>query len=171
MRTSSSFEQIAAVGHIQHLRNRDAHVTRTLAAHHHDDRRLGVFLRAKQSAGILHRQQLAFKVEHRPIADVLDARQRHLLDAQHLRQLHGGAAPGNLHQQIVDALAVDGRGLGLSLRTLFLRNHHHARLHGNRSGVQNQRQLSIAQHRGAREEANALEHRAERFDDNFLRIV
>ncbi len=67
------------------------------------------------------------------------------------------------------------RGFGVRLlfgrvRGLFLRAHGHAGLHGDRSGIQNQRQIGVAQHRGAGIQADVLEHRAERLDHNLLRI-
>ena len=71
------------------MRDGDAHMTIAFAADHHDDLRFGIVLNSGQNTSrILHRQQLALEVENRPIADVLDARNRKLFDAQDLGQWH-----------------------------------------------------------------------------------
>jgi hypothetical protein len=67
-------------------------------------------------------------------------------------------------------LALRG-SLSLFGRARFLlRAHGHSGLHGDRSGIENQRQIGVAQHGCAGIEADVLEHRGERLDDDLFRI-
>ncbi len=43
-------------------------------------------------------------------------------------------------------------------------------LHGDRAGIEDQRQFGVAQHGCAGVEADVLEHRGERLDDDLFRI-
>ena len=96
-------KQIASGGHVEHVRHSDAHMTIAFAAYHHNDLRLRIVLRSGEDAArVLDRKQLPVEVEHGPVADVLDARERKLLDAQHIGQRHRGAASASFHQQVVE---------------------------------------------------------------------
>ncbi len=46
----------------------------------------------------------------------------------------------------------------------------HPGLHGDCAGIENQRQIGVAQHGGAGVEADVLEHRGERLDDDLFRV-
>ncbi len=78
-------KQIASSGHIEHMRHSDAYMTITFPAYHHDDLGFRIVLCGREDAArVFDRKQLSVEVEDRPRADVLDARERKLLDAQHV---------------------------------------------------------------------------------------
>ena len=171
-------EEVAAGGYIQNMRNSDAHMALALAADDDNDLAFGVAKRrqiaigrGQHPAGILDRQQLTLEVEHRPRADVLDAGEGKLLDAQHGGQRHGGPPSGDFNEEILEALRGSGVRVAFSrARFLFVGAHGDAGLDGDRARVQNQRQIGVAKHGCARIQADVLEHGGERLDDNLLGI-
>ena len=67
------------------MRDRDADVPVPFAAHHHYNLGFGVALGSSQNAAcIVDRKQLAVEIDDRANANVFNARNGHLLDAQHV---------------------------------------------------------------------------------------
>ena len=105
----SGFKQVAAGGDVEDVGDGNADMSISFAADDDDDFGFGVGKIAGGGGGedparVLDRHQLALEVEHGPVSDVLNARKRNLLNAEHVGEGYSGAAAGGLDEQVLHAL-------------------------------------------------------------------